>query len=126
MGNVTALRPSEVVHLDGEVIAIIYRNLGQTTAEQMVARALGELAIAMAGIAAQVKSHQLSDLSRQLTKLRRMAENLGLDSLGKVSEDARVCLERADSTAFAAVWARLIRVAEKSLARGPGAVDLFV
>lgn len=109
-----------------EVIAVIYRNLGPATAELMVARALGELALAMAGIAAQVKTHQLSTMARQLTKLQRMAENVGLDSLGKVAEDARVCLERADSTAFSAVWARLIRVAEKSLAREPGAVDLSV
>lgn len=126
MGNVTALRPHEVVRLDMEVIAVIYRNLGPATAELMVARALGELALAMAGIAAQVKTHQLSTMARQLTKLQRMAENVGLDSLGKVAEDARVCLERADSTAFSAVWARLIRVAEKSLAREPGAVDLSV
>lgn len=126
MGIVTALRPREVVHLDGEVIAVIYRNLGATTAEQMVTRALGELALAMAGIAAQVSAQNLSDLARQLTKLRRMAENVGLGSLGNVAEDARVCLERADGTAFAAVWARLIRVAEKSLVPSSQVADLSV
>ena len=126
LGIVTALRPREVVRLDGEVIAIIYRNLGAATAEQMVARALGELALAMAGLAAQVNSQDLSDLARQLTKLRRMAENVGLESLGTVAEDARICLHRADSTAFSAVWARLIRVAEKSLAPDRRAADLSV
>ncbi len=105
---------------------MIYRNLGAPTAEQMVTRALGELALAMAGIAAQVKAHQLSDLARQLTRLRRMAENVGLVSLATVADDARVCLERADSTAFSAVWARLIRVAERSLSPVPDAADLSV
>lgn len=126
MGDVTALRPREVVRQDVEAIAVIYRNLGAPTAEQMVARALGELALAMAGIAAQVKAHQLTDLARQLTRLRRMAESVGLLSLSTVADDARVCLERADSTAFSAVWARLMRVAECSLTPDQAAVDRSV
>lgn len=126
MNNVTALRPREVVRQDAEAIAVIYRNLGAPTAEQMVTRALGELALAMAGIAAQVKSHQLADLARQLTRLRRMAESLGLVSIGMVSEDARICLERSDTTAFAAVWARLLRVAERSLAPDAEFADISV
>ena len=126
MNNITALRPREVVRQDAEPIAAIYRNLGAPTADQMVTRALGELALTMAGIAAQVKAHELADLARQLTRLRRMAENLGLTSLGSVAEDVRVCLERADNTAFAAVWARLLRVAERSLAHEEGFADLSV
>lgn len=126
MGELTALRPREVVRQDVEAIAVIYRNLGAPTADLLVTRALGELALAMAGIAAQVKAHQLTDLSRQLTRLRRMAENVGLLSLATVAEDARVCLERADSTAFSAVWARLLRVAERSLNPDQAVADLSV
>lgn len=124
MAEVMDLRVRERVRQDGEAIAVIYRNLGTAAAEQMVARALGELALAMAGIAAQVKGHQLADLARQLKKLQRMAENLGMISLGQVAIDARTCLERCDSTAFAAVWARLLRVAERSLAADHGFADL--
>lgn len=124
MAEVMELRVRERVRQDGEAIAVIYRNLGTAAAEQMVARALGELALAMAGIAAQVKGHQLADLARQLKKLQRMAENLGMISLGQVAIDARTCLERCDSTAFAAVWARLLRVAERSLATDHGFADL--
>ena len=60
MENVTVLRPRERVRQDGEAIAVIYRNLGTSAAEQMVTRALGELALAMAGLAAQVKGQQLA------------------------------------------------------------------
>ncbi|MFZ1469722.1 MAG: hypothetical protein WAT09_12205 [Paracoccaceae bacterium] len=125
MENVVVLRPRERVRQDGEAIALIYRNLGTTVAEQMVTRALGELALAMAGIAAQVKEHQLTDLARQIKRLQRMAENLGMISLGQVSQDARACLERCDSTAFSAVWARLLRVAERSLATDKGIADIL-
>ncbi|OYU41499.1 MAG: hypothetical protein CFE33_04225 [Pseudorhodobacter sp. PARRP1] len=116
MHNVVALRPKERVRQDAEPIATIYRNLGTSGAEQVVTRALGELALTMAGLATQVRAHELGDLTRQLRRLQRMAENLGMVSLGVVSGDLRACLDGADSTAFAAVWARLLRIAERSLA----------
>ncbi len=124
MGQVTALTPREVVRQDVEAIAVIYRNLGAPTAEQMVARALGELALTMAGLAEKVRAQDLRDLARQLGVLKRLAEDLGLVSLAHVAADSRTCLERADSTAFAAVWARLLRVAERSLAPTAGSFDL--
>jgi hypothetical protein len=124
MSNITALSPRERVRQDGEAIAVIYRNLGTSVAEEMVTRALGELALAMAGIAAQVRAQELADLARQLQKLQRMADGLGMVSLALVSADARICLQRGDSTGFASVWARLLRVAERSLASDQGFADL--
>lgn len=124
MTNVTVLSPRDRVRQDGEAIAAIYRNLGTSVAEEMVTRALGELALAMAGLAAQVRAQDLADLARQLQKLQRMAEGLGMISLALVSADARTCLQRGDGTAFASVWARLLRVAERSLSSDQGFADL--
>jgi hypothetical protein len=114
-GNVTALRPKERVRLDAEPIAAIYRNLGTSSAEQVVSRALGELALTLAGLVDQVRQRELGDLGRGLRRLQRMADHLGMISLGLIAAEARICMERSDATAFAAVWARLIRVAEASL-----------
>jgi hypothetical protein len=121
--NVVALRPKECVRQDAEPIAAIYRNLGTASAEQVVTRELGELALTMAGLAQQVRAHQMQDLSRQLRQLQRMAEALGLVSLGLVAADVRTCLERADVTAFSAVWSRLLRIAERSLAPDKSLLD---
>jgi hypothetical protein len=121
--NVVMLRPVERVRQDGEPIATIYRNLGTDSAEQVVTRALGELALTMAGLASQVRAHELADLSRQFRRLQRLAENLGMVSLGLVAYDVRTCLESGDSTAFSAVWARLIRIAERSLASDKELLD---
>jgi hypothetical protein len=114
------------VRQDAEPIASIYRNLGTTSAEQLVTRALTELAVAMACLAEQINAHDFRDLSRRLRSLRTMADSLGMVSLGRVSDDLSICIERKDTTAFAAVWARLLRIAEKSLVPEQGLTDQSV
>jgi hypothetical protein len=66
----------------------------------------------------------LRDLGGQLARLRRLADDIGLVTLAKVAGDVQSCLERADGTAFSAVWARLMRVAERSLSPDHGIADL--
>ena len=114
-GNVVFMRPRERVKQDAEPIATIYRNLGAASAEQVVTRALTELAMTMAGLASQIRKHEFGDVDRQLRRLQRMSENLGMVSLGLIAGNVRLCLASGDATAFAAVWARLMRVAERSL-----------
>ena len=119
-GSVTALLPKDRVRQNAEPIAAIYRDKGTEAAEQVVTRALGELALTMAGLAQQVRAHDLTDLQRQLRRLQRMADHLGMVSLGLVAGDVRMCMDSGDVTAFSAVWARLMRVAEHSLAADKG------
>lgn len=114
-GNVVPLRMVEDPHQDSEQIAMIYRSLGSASAEQVIARALGELAFAMSALADRIKAHELGDLMRRLKRLHQMAENLGLLTLAQVAIDLGNCLNRKDSTAFSAVWARLLRIAEHAL-----------
>jgi hypothetical protein len=123
MDKVAVLVPREVVQQDVEALVGLYRNLGAPMAEQMVTRALGELALTMAAVVEKVAAQDLRSVAGQLGQLRRMADEIGLVSLGRVAGDARLCLERADGTAFAAVWARLVRVAERSLAPDQGVAD---
>ena len=121
--TVVVLRPRDHVRQDGGPIATIYRNLGTDSAEQVVTRALAELALTMAGLAARVRAHDLADLGRPLRRLQGMAESLGMISLGLVAADLRICLASGDSTAFSAVWARLIRIAERALAPDKDLLD---
>lgn len=124
--TITALRPKERVCQDAEPIAAMYREMGTQAAELVVNRALGELTLTMAGLAAQIRAHDLTDIARQLRRLQRMSEHLGMTSLGQVASDVRRCIEAGDVTAFAAVWARLIRVAERSLSGDKDLLDQTV
>lgn len=126
MGNVTALQPNEQLYQNAEPVAAMYRDLGTAQAEQVVSRALGELALTMSALVTQVRAHDLADLPRQLRRLQRMSDQLGMVSLGLVAADARICLDQVDATAFSAVWARLLRVAERSLAVDKDLLDQTV
>ncbi|MFN3822671.1 MAG: hypothetical protein ACK4GW_11310 [Pseudorhodobacter sp.] len=121
--HIMAFRPKERVRQDAEPIALLYRTMGTQAAEEVVTRALGELAMTMAGLAQHFRTTEAADMARQLRRLQRMSEQLGLVSLGLVAGDVRDCLDTADRTAFAAVWARLLRVAETSLAPEQGVLD---
>ena len=121
--EITAMRPRDRVRQDSEPIAMMYRTMGTQAAEQVVNRALAELALTMAGLAEQVRDGEMATVARQLRRLQRMAEQLGLVSIGQIAADARQCQDRPDRTAFEAVWARLVRVAEMSLAAEKGLLD---
>lgn len=121
--KIIALRPVEQVQQNAEPIASIYRDLGTASAEQVVTRALTELGLTMAALNAQVRARDLDTLARGLRKLQSIAENLGMISLARVAQDLRICLCRSDATAFAAVWARLIRIAEQALASDRDLLD---
>ncbi len=123
---VSVLHPQDRVRQDAGPVAAMYRDMGAHGAEQVVTRALGELALTMAGLASQVRLRDLSDVARQVRRLQRMSEQLGMVSLCEVAGDVRICLDRGDATAFAAVWARLIRVAEQSLSPDRDLLDQSV
>jgi len=112
--EIAVLHVQDRLRQDCEPVVAIYRDLGAVQAEQIVARALGELALTMSGLAAQVR------------RLQRLSEQLGMLSLGAVAGDVRLCLDQGDSTAFSAVWARLLRVAERTLAADHSLIDRSV
>jgi hypothetical protein len=124
MGKVLAFQPVEIVRHDSAPIALIYRNMGTSAAEEVVSRALAELALTLAALGGPVPSADPRDPIRGLRRIRRMAGQLGLVSLAQVAGDMATAFEQADAVAAAAVWARLMRVAEVSLAPDTAHLDL--
>lgn len=114
--NVVALRPDDHVLHDTAPIMTLYRNLDAAAADQVVNRALAEIGLAIASLCVAIEAREMTGLDRQLRRLQQMAENIGLVSVGIVAQDLKNCLEKGDDTAFSAVWSRLSRVAERSLA----------
>lgn len=123
MGEVLALRPVEHVRHDSGPIALLYRNMGAAVAEEVVCRALAELALTLAALGEPGAGPGARDIGRGLRRIGRMAEQLGLLSLAQVADDAREAAARGDAVALPAIWSRLLRVAEISLAPGTASLD---
>lgn len=115
--SVVPLRLRERVDENEGAILAIFDRLGPDPGAKLVSRAVGELAIAVTVMGAQVERHELGTLPRGLKRMEALAAGVGMVSLAQVAADARAVLLRGDATAFAAVWARLMRVAEQSLVR---------
>lgn len=124
--SICVLPVQDRVEHDLGPVAVLYRDMGPQAAEQVVARALGELALTLAALSQQVKAQEYEGLARQLRRLIKLSEQLGLVSFARVAQDARQVLERGDGTSFAAVWARLLRVAEQSLDPGRDLLGQFL
>jgi hypothetical protein len=113
--NVVVLRPFERLQDGCDELDGMCTDIGVEKARHLMARAAGEVALMLATLADQVRRHELADMAWQLRRLQRLAEGVGMMRLGQVAGDLRACLQAADVTGFAAVWARLLRVAERSL-----------
>jgi hypothetical protein len=118
MAQVMHLCPRERVWLDPTRIGALYAELGGAEVRALLDRAMGEMAGVRREMAVQFGAHDLEGFARNLRRMRRIAEHLGLTSLGTVAGDVTACLERGDATALSATWARLARSADQALAGG--------
>lgn len=123
MNNIATLRPVERITQDGKAIAEIYRSLGAPTAERIISHAMEELGLLLNELAVKLRDGQKDEFVKQLNKMDQLAENLGMTSFCKIIDDARSCIENGNDAGFAAVWARLIRVAELSITTKGGSSD---
>jgi hypothetical protein len=115
VGSVVILAPQERVASDMAPIDAIFDRLGPEPGAELISRAVTEMAGSLNALAGLVEAGDFASLPREARRLQRMAEGLGRASLARVAGDLGHCAACGDGTAFAAVWARLVRVAEQSL-----------
>lgn len=118
MAQVMQLCPRERVWLDPSRIGALYAELGGAEVRALLDRAMSEMAVVRRDLGAQYDAREFDGFARNLRRMRRIAEHLGLTTLGTVAGDVGVCLDRGDATALAATWARLARSADQALAGG--------
>lgn len=111
---VTYLCPRERIWLDPSRIGLLYTELGGAEVQALLDRAIHELSGVHAELRGQYASRDLEGFSRNLRRLRRIAEHLGLTTVARIAGDVIECLDRGDPTALAATWSRLSRSAEQA------------
>lgn len=115
MTQVSILRPSHRVHVNQDKLAALYVQLGDVAAENVICRAMEELAVRLSHCERLYRDEKLEELRKSVRTLRAIADQIGMDVLAKVSVDVVATIDDRDQTALAATLARLLRIGENSL-----------
>ena len=113
--QVTRLTQSEPIGLDPKRLDELYLQLGPSAAEDVVCRALEEMAARLAQIDRSHGARQFDLLFKNARGLSAISEQLGMHLLSQVARDVTYCAGNGDRTALAATLARLMRIGERSL-----------
>lgn len=112
---VLTLEPSEKVRLDSDRLAGLYRQLGETAAEDVVCRAIEEMAVRLTRCERMWRKNDREGLRKCARSLIAIAEQVGMVALARVAGDVARALDARDEVAVGATLCRLIRVGERSL-----------
>lgn len=113
--HVLQMRPTEQVSVDQERLGTLYAQLGEAGAEDVVCRAMEELALRMSHCDRLFRESNWDDLRKNSRSLIAIADQVGLQKLGLVASDVMSAIDQHDEVAVAATLTRLIRIGERSL-----------
>lgn len=89
--------------------------LGEAGAEDVVCRALEELAVRLSHTERCYREARSGDLRKSARSLVAISDQIGMQMLSRVAADVAVCVDRGDAVALAATLSRLLRIGERSL-----------
>ncbi len=115
MERITQLKQTETVRLDSDQLEQLYLQLGEAGAEDVVCRALEELASRLSLTERCYREGRPQDMRKSARSLIAIAEQIGMAALARVARDVTVCIDQHDRVALAATLSRLVRIGEHSL-----------
>jgi hypothetical protein len=124
MAQLTRLRPDEMVLLERDRLAALYASVGQAQAEEIICRAMEELAVRLALMERAYAAGEFMALAKGARGLVAIARQVGMTSLADVANDVSACAARRDGPALGATLARLMRISDRSLTAVWDSADL--
>jgi hypothetical protein len=115
MKHVLNIRLTETVHVDQDRLGALYAELGETGAEDVVCRAMEELAVRLSHCRRLHSSGNWDDLRKCTRSLIAISEQIGMLVLARVAKDVIHTIDAHDVPAVSATLARLLRIGEQSL-----------
>lgn len=115
MEMITVLSPQESARLDADQLEQLYSRLGETEADNVLCRAMEEMAIRLKESERFFDAGALGELHKAVFGLSTVADQVGLNTLARVSSDVLRCIDKGDWVALGATFARLRRSSEQSL-----------
>jgi len=115
VAQVSRFTCDEASALDPARIVVLYAQLGEVAAEHVISTAMEDIAQHIVAVEKAAKAHQCAKMIADLDAMITLADQIGLRSLVLVAQNLQACIEAHDQIAQAAVLARLMRLADRSL-----------
>ncbi len=115
MEQIITLAQNETVRLDSDRLGELYAQLGEAGAEDVVCRAMEELAVRLSHSERLFRQGDMEDLRKSARSLVAISEQIGMHSVARVARDVTYCIDDNDPVALAATLSRLLRIGERSL-----------
>lgn len=113
--EIITLTPDETVRLDPSRLGDLYLQLGEAGAEDVVCRAIEELAVRLSHCERLWRRDDLEGLRKCARSLIAIAEQVGMNSLARVAGDVTQAIDSLDDVATSATLTRLLRIGARSL-----------
>ena len=113
--QVTLLKQDERVRLDPQRLDTLFDQLGETGAEDIVCRALEELAARLSHAERCYREGRIADMRKSSRSLIAITDQVGMSLLAGVAGDVTASIDAGDHVALAATFARLLRIGKRSL-----------
>lgn len=112
---VLQMKPMENVCVDQTRLDALYTQLGEADAEEILCRALEDIALRLSHCSELYHSQDMPELRRNTRMLIAVGDQIGMLAVTRVATDVVACIDRGDTIAIAATLSRLLRVGERSL-----------
>lgn len=109
------IRPTEIVRVDSDKLGRLYMDMGDVAAEEVVCRAMEELALRLAHCDRLYRADNMDDLRKSSRSLIAIADQIGMSKLARVAGNVTECIDEHNHVALAATLGRLMRIGEGSL-----------
>lgn len=113
--HVTLLKQAETVRLDCDCLDALVSQLGEAGAENVICRALEEVAVRLSHAERCHREGRLADMRRSVRSLIAISDQIGMGALARVAGHVTACIDSGDPIALAATLARLLRIGESCL-----------
>lgn len=115
MAKLAVLHHDEGVRLDPDCLVALYSELGESGAEQVVCKAMEELAARLTEMQRFADEGRTAGLVRSARLLIKVAEQIGMLTFARVAGDVLSAASAGDAAGQAATLARLMRIGDRSL-----------
>lgn len=124
--QVAVLHPRDTAFFDEATLDALSRELGPGVAENILCRALEDIAARLVQMRREYAEGDDSALRKSVRALIPIAEQVGLPGLSAIGRDVLTCIDRGDGVSIAATLCRLLRSSEMAISCADLGLDLSI